>query len=97
MSRSFNCFTISISHGIENYISGIWGTGLSDAILMSLVSLTVNSLFLMEVHQNAFFLCNPRIATGLWPLCVQIFREPGSAKKEERVPLHLGLMVPVVQ
>ena len=24
-------------------------------------------------------------------------RGPGSAKKEERVPLHLGLMVPVVQ
>ena len=31
--RSLYCFTTSISHGVENYFSRLWGTGISDAIL----------------------------------------------------------------
>ena len=32
VSRSLYCFTISISHGDENYFPGLWGIGISDAI-----------------------------------------------------------------
>ena len=32
VSRSLYCFTISISHGVENYFPRLWGTGISDAI-----------------------------------------------------------------
>ena len=28
-------FTSSISHGVENYFSRLWGTGISDAIFKS--------------------------------------------------------------
>ena len=27
VSRSLYCFTTSISHGLENYFPGLWGTG----------------------------------------------------------------------
>ena len=30
------CFTSSISHGVENYFPRLWGTGISDAILIHL-------------------------------------------------------------
>ena len=33
VSRSLYCFTTSISHGVENYLPRLWGTGISDAIL----------------------------------------------------------------
>ena len=32
VSQSLYCFTISISHGVENYFPKLWGTGISDAI-----------------------------------------------------------------
>ena len=32
VSQSVYCFTTSISHGVENYFSRLWGTGISDAI-----------------------------------------------------------------
>ena len=32
VSRSLYCFYTSISHGVENYFSRRWGTGISDAI-----------------------------------------------------------------
>ena len=32
VSRSFYCFTTSISHGVENYFPRLWDTGISDAI-----------------------------------------------------------------
>ena len=35
VSRSFYCFTTSISHGVENYFPRVWGTGISDANFMS--------------------------------------------------------------
>ena len=35
VSRSLYCFTTSISHGVENYIPRLWGTGISDAIFFS--------------------------------------------------------------
>ena len=38
ISRSLNCFTTSISHGVENYFPRLWGTGISDAILTSSIS-----------------------------------------------------------
>ena len=33
VSHSVYCFTTSISCGVENYFLGLWGTGISDAIL----------------------------------------------------------------
>ena len=35
VSQSVYCFTTSISHGVENYFSRLWGMGISDAIFMS--------------------------------------------------------------
>ena len=34
VSRSLYCFITSISHGVENYIPRLWGTGISDAIFL---------------------------------------------------------------
>ena len=34
--QSLYCFTTSISHGVENYFSRLWGTGISDAIFFLL-------------------------------------------------------------
>ena len=31
VSRSLYCFTTSISHGVENSLPRLWGTGISDA------------------------------------------------------------------
>ena len=31
VALSFYCVT-PVSHGVENYFSGLWGTGISDAI-----------------------------------------------------------------
>ena len=36
ISRSLYCFTTSIFHGVENYFPKLWGTGISDAILIHL-------------------------------------------------------------
>ena len=36
VSQSVYCFTTSISHGVENYFPRLWGTGISDAILLLL-------------------------------------------------------------
>ena len=36
VSRSLYCFINSISHGVENYFPRLWGTGISDAILLPL-------------------------------------------------------------
>ena len=32
--RSLYCFTTSVSHGAENYFPRLWGTDISDAIIM---------------------------------------------------------------
>ena len=37
VSRSLYCFTTSISHGVENHIPRLWGTGISDAIFLFLL------------------------------------------------------------
>ena len=34
VSHPVYCFTTSISHGVENYFLWLWGTGISDAILL---------------------------------------------------------------
>ena len=34
VSRSLYCFTTSIFHDVENYFPKLWGTGISDAILL---------------------------------------------------------------
>ena len=36
VSQSVYSFTTSISHGVENYFSRLWGTGISDAIFIVL-------------------------------------------------------------
>ena len=36
ISQSVYCFIISISHGVENYLPRMWGTGISDAIFIYL-------------------------------------------------------------
>ena len=35
VSRSLYFFTTSIFHGVENYFPRLWGTGISDAILLN--------------------------------------------------------------
>ena len=40
VSQSVYCFTISISHGVENYFPRLWGTGISDAIFGEICSST---------------------------------------------------------
>ena len=35
VSQSVHCFTTFISHGVENYFPRLWGTGISDAILIN--------------------------------------------------------------
>ena len=32
VSQTLYCFTTSISHGVKNYFSRLWGTGISDVI-----------------------------------------------------------------
>ena len=39
VSRSLYCFITSISHGAENYFPRLWGTSISDAILICYASL----------------------------------------------------------
>ena len=36
VSQSVYCFTTSISHGVSNYFPRLWGTGISDAIFISI-------------------------------------------------------------
>ena len=43
VSQSLYCFTTSISHGVENYFPGLWGTGISDAIFQIFI-LFINSV-----------------------------------------------------
>ena len=45
VSRSLYCFTTSISHGVENNFPRLWGTGISDAILLILYSRQTSSVF----------------------------------------------------
>ena len=50
VSQSVYCFTTSISHGVENYLPRLWGTGISDAIflLYTILHLTFwDALFLL--------------------------------------------------
>ena len=35
VSQSLYCFTTSISHGVQNYIPRLWGTGTYDAIFVT--------------------------------------------------------------
>ena len=44
VSRSLNCFTTSVSHGVENYFPRLWSTGISDAILFTGASCICESL-----------------------------------------------------
>ena len=37
VSQLLYCSLTSISHGVVNYFSGLWGTGISDAILFKYV------------------------------------------------------------
>ena len=44
VSRSLYCFTTSICHGVENYFPRLWGKGISDAVLITIV-ITLNNSF----------------------------------------------------
>ena len=58
VSQSVHCFTTSISHGVENYFPRLWGTGISDAILVLLINaviLLLNCLVLVH-HRYIHFL-----------------------------------------
>ena len=37
VSQSLYCFTTSLSHGVENYFPRLWGRGISDAILFTVI------------------------------------------------------------
>ena len=43
--QSLYSFTTSICHGVENYFSRLWGTGISDAILFNVVMDHFDNLF----------------------------------------------------
>ena len=71
VSRSLYCFTTSISHGVENYFPRLWGTGISDAIFISLyldklqkcwfvTRLVYHNLFLKNSSLNCANQCDPK-------------------------------------
>ena len=47
VSRSLYCFTASISHGVEKYFPGLWGTAISDVNFLFLCQLTCQSADIM--------------------------------------------------
>ena len=48
VSQSVYCFTTSISHGVENYFPRLWGTGICDAIFLSVLHVFLfKNLFLL--------------------------------------------------
>ena len=51
VSPSLYCFTTSVSHGVENYFSRLWGTGISDAIFLNyiIILLNLNIIILFKV------------------------------------------------
>ena len=46
--QSVYCFTTSISHGVENYFPRLWGTGISDAILYTLLTVLFPNLIIQS-------------------------------------------------
>ena len=55
VSQSVYCFTTSISHGVVNYFSRLWGNGISDAIFFflngdSIVTTTAITVFWVMVN-----------------------------------------------
>ena len=53
VSQYVYCFTTSISHGVENYFSRLWGMGISDAVfslLINAVILLLNCLNMLSLH-----------------------------------------------
>ena len=53
VSQSLYCCTTSIPHGVGNYFPQLWGTGISDAILYSLLPMLFHRLFhiiLINIH-----------------------------------------------
>ena len=59
------CFTSSISHGVENYFPGLWGTGISDAIFNKHLGLnTLNVVFIALIHPIQWTNAIPVGATG---------------------------------
>ena len=55
VSRSLYCFTTSISHGVENYFSRLWGTGISGAILIPFLLVDVD--YFVMIHSLLLELC----------------------------------------
>ena len=48
VSRSLYGFTTSVSHGVENYLPRLWGTGISDAIFRH----TITNNFLLSFPKS---------------------------------------------
>ena len=52
VSQSLYCFTISVSHGVENNFPRLWGRGISNAIFKSLeCNLRYNKLAINFHHK----------------------------------------------
>ena len=56
VSQSLHCFTTSICHGVENYFPRLWGTGISDAILLQRDLFTSTVLNLQLVYAKMLVL-----------------------------------------
>ena len=60
VSQSVYCFTTSISHGVEDYFPSLWGTGISDAIC---ISIEISEAILINIKISMY---NPN------PNCIQL-------------------------
>ena len=57
VSRSVYCFTTTVSHGVENYLPSLWGTGISDAIFAFTASCAIFIGECTKLYQSMILLC----------------------------------------
>ena len=62
VSRFLSCLTTSISHGVENYFSWLWGTGIS-AIFLKLQDIHTCNCRKIQVSENSNQL---PVLDGVW-------------------------------
>ena len=83
VSQSVYSFTTSISHGVENYVPRLWGTGISDAIFcfldlqiflwFFLLSISLHRLELISFSEKPGNKCQSAdIMTSLYGVYVRI-------------------------
>ena len=53
--------TFSLSHGVENYFPGLWGTGISDDSFVFLCKRTCSQMYIYLILINSVFLRKKRL------------------------------------